>query len=144
MSWDVLLIRLPHGTTSLTELPPEGPPPLGRRDELHTRIRGAFPDVDLTDPGWGELGGDGWSMELNMGDKDLVDTLMLHIRGGGDDAVSAVLRLAGVLDCHAYDTTTDDLMRPGGPNGWRAFQAYRDGILGAPGPSPADAGRLPG
>ncbi|MEU6159444.1 hypothetical protein [Streptomyces sp. NPDC047130] len=144
MSWDVLLIRLPHGTTSLTELPPGGPPPLGRRDELHARIRGAFPDVNLTDPSWGELGGDGWSMELNMGDKDQVDTLMLHLRGGGDDAVSAVLRLAGALDCHAYDTSTDDLIRPDGPNGWRAFQAYRDGIRGVPGASAADTGRLPG
>jgi hypothetical protein len=134
LSWDVLLLRLPDDNASLEDIPGEGPPPLGSRDQVHARVRAGFPDVDLTDPTWGELLGPTWSMELNIGDDDPVVTIMLHIRGGGDDAVAAALRLAEVLDCHAYDLATGDVLEPGGPNGWQTFQAYRDAL-----PAPSDA-----
>jgi hypothetical protein len=131
MSWDVLLLRLPDDVTSMHELPTDcTPAPLGRQYDVLAAVTQAVPEVDLSDPTWGELSGPTWSIELNIGSEDPVDSIMLHIRGSGDDVLAPVFRLAEALRCKVLDCAEGDLITPGQPSGWHAFQQFRDRVLG--------------
>ncbi|WP_251021996.1 hypothetical protein [Streptomyces sp. ISL-10] len=131
MSWDVILLRLPAGVTSVQEIPADyTPESLGRRDDVLAAVIQAVPDVDLSDPAWGELSGPTWSIELNIGSEEPVDSVMLHIRGSGDDVLTPVLRLADALRCKALDCAEGDLITPGQTSGWHAFQQFRDRATG--------------
>ncbi|MFG3497917.1 hypothetical protein [Streptomyces sp. NPDC047928] len=131
MSWDVILLRLPDNVTSVQEIPADcTPDPLGRRHDVLTAVTQAVPDVDLSDPTWGELFGPTWCMDVNIGSEDPVDSVMLHIRGSGDDVLTPVLRLAEALRCKALDCAEGDLIAPGKTSGWHAFQQFRDRVVG--------------
>ncbi|WP_415952683.1 hypothetical protein [Streptomyces sp. KLOTTS4A1] len=131
MSWDVILLRLPDDITSAQEIPADyTPDPLGRRDDVLAAVTQAVPDADLSDPEWGELTGPTWSIELNIGSQDPVDSVMLHIRGSGDGVLTPILRLAEALRCKALDCAEGDLITPGQTTGWHAFQQFRDRVMG--------------
>ncbi|MDH2389097.1 hypothetical protein QCN29_09890 [Streptomyces sp. HNM0663] len=131
MSWDVLLLRLPDDITSVQQIPDDyAPAPLGSRHDVLAVITEAVPDIDLSDPTWGELLSRTWSMELNIGAEDPVDSVMLHIRGSGDDVLTPVLRLAEAMRCKALDCAEGDLITPGQTSGWHAFQQFRDRVMG--------------
>lgn len=138
MSWDVLLMRFPDDAVSVEDLSEDdAPPPIGPVAEVLDRIRAAFPGADLSDPTWGILQDEdeGWSMELGIGAQDPVESVMLHIRGGGDPVTTA-RRLARVLDCRALDCSDGEFFSDeGGGESWEEFQAYRDQVLGEAGPS---------
>ncbi|MDE3720474.1 hypothetical protein PWG71_03675 [Nocardiopsis sp. N85] len=134
MSWDVVLAPLPEDIASVSDLPRDHEPtPIGPVAEVLDRIRGGFPDADLSDPAWGFLyDADGaWSMELNIGAKDPVETVMLHIRGGGDVVPTALL-LAELLGCRAVDCSDGGFLTLDGGSR-EAFQAYRDRVIRRPG-----------
>lgn len=83
MSWDVLLLPLPADIASIEDLPADHePPPIGSRSNIHKALRSAAGDVDLTDPTWGELLGPTWVIEVGIGERDPVESVMLHVRGG--------------------------------------------------------------
>lgn len=96
-------------------------------------------------------------MEIDLGTDDPVDSIMLHVRGAGGDALAAVFRIAGALGCRALDCSTGDLVtsgihsadrsgddsgdHTGDHSGWRAFQEFRDrvpGLLDRPDGVPAE------
>lgn len=131
MSWDVLLLRLPDDVASVREMP-DGytPPPFGSQEEVLAAVQRATPEADLADPTWGELRGAGWSMQLNIGSRDPVDSIMLHIRGSGDDVLTPVFRLAAALSCKVLDCSSGDVITPQDTTGWHAFQDFRDHITG--------------
>ncbi|MFJ4689612.1 hypothetical protein ACIQNG_38450 [Streptomyces sp. NPDC091377] len=130
MSWDVLLFRLPNDVTSVQQISDDyAPAPLGSQHDVLAAITQAIPETDLSDPTWGELLGPTWSMELNIGTEDPVDSIMLHIRGGGDDVLTPVFRLAGALRCKVLDCAEGDLIIPLETSGWYRFQQYRDRML---------------
>jgi hypothetical protein len=130
MSWDVLLLRLPDGVTSIQAVADDYvPPALGRREEVLAAIRLAAPEADLSDPSCGELRGPGWSMDLNIGSKDPVDSVMLHIRASGDDVRTVVFHLAVALGCGVFDCSDGELMAPRDANGRHAFQEFRDRVI---------------
>ncbi|MFG3283246.1 hypothetical protein [Streptomyces sp. NPDC048111] len=132
MSWDVLLLRLPAGVTAVQDIPDGfSPPPMGWTADVVATLRATVPDVDLTDPAWGELPGPTWNMELNIGSSDPVDSIMLHIRGYGDDVLDFIARIAHALGCDALDISTGGLVTAREVTGWHGFQAYRDRVVGA-------------
>lgn len=133
MSWDVLLFPLPDGITSMEAVPDDyEPPPIGTRAEVHAAVLRAEPGADLSDPAWGVLSAESWSIELNIGRKDPVASVMLHVRGGDDEVLPAVFRLAEALGCRALDCSDGELLAPGDGAGgnWHAFQEYRDRVVG--------------
>lgn len=132
MSWDVLLLRLPDDVTSVQELAADyTPDSIGRRDDVLAAVIQAVPDVGISDPAWGELSGPTWSIELNIGSEDPVESVMFHIRGSGDDVLTPVLRLAEALRCKALDCAEGDLITPGQTSDWHAFQQFRDRVVGS-------------
>ncbi|UYM24898.1 hypothetical protein NQP46_21125 [Streptomyces albus] len=89
------------------------PAPLGSRHDVLATVARVLPEADLSDPAWGDLSGPTWSIELGIGARDPVDSMMLHIRGAGDDVLTPVFELAGALGCKVFDCSAGDLIAPG-------------------------------
>lgn len=132
MSWDVVFLALPPGVRSLEDLG-DAPAPLGSRADLIRAIEAAVPTVDFSDPSWGRLDTDAFSIEFSVGDDDPVVSLMLHVRGG-DGALGVIAAVAQALgqppiDCG--DGTVLDVASPAAAASFAAWRAYRDRVVGA-------------
>lgn len=59
MSWTVVIMHLPEGAESFSDIPPDyNPPPLGTRDGLIALFKERFGSVDLSEPEWIKFGAD--------------------------------------------------------------------------------------
>lgn len=129
MSWDISLFNAPPGIT-IEEIPRDyEPSPLGSRAKVLGRLQTAFADLDLSDPTWGFLNRQSWSIEFNIGGEDPVESIMLHVRGGGD-VVQVVRETAHVLGCRAFDCSSGEFIEDGGRDGWADFQGFRESLVG--------------
>lgn len=129
MSWDVFIFDAPSDATSVDQIP-QGfrPPPLGAGPAIRQRLHDSVRGLDLSDPAWGRLDGPTWSIELNIGSKDPVDSIMLHVRGSGDDVLTAIAQIAASVGGRALDLSTGEFLTGarGEAAGWHGFQRYRD------------------
>jgi hypothetical protein len=72
------------------------------------RIKTAIPTADFSDPSWGMIQGDGWHIEVNIGDEEEACTgFALHVRGG-DGAVAAVATILDAAGVGALDVGSED------------------------------------
>jgi hypothetical protein len=132
MSWDVMVFRFAGARPASTDEMGDAPRlPLGPAAEVRASISSKLPRTSWDDPAWGVFEGDGFSIEFNVGEDDPIDDMMLHVRGGGD-AVAAIMSFVGPLGWSALDCSTGAFLDPAAPSeeGWKGFQAYRDGIFG--------------
>ena len=127
MSWDVLLLK---EKCDLNDKDVDVPP-LGNRDEIIRTLTALMADLDYSDPTWGILESDEFSIEFNTGREELVDSIMLHIRGGGDPLIIIKL-ICDHTGWGAFDTSTSDFMDTDklSPESWLAFQKFRDRVIG--------------
>jgi hypothetical protein len=132
VGWDVLLLGdLPGGR--LAELPRGWrPPPLGGADEVRRALSAGFERhgiaVDWSDPSWGQSVGDGFTLELQLGD-DPVECVTLHLRGGGDP-VAPILSVCAELGWIAVDGSTGEPLAEGKPSSWLAYQRFAERAFG--------------
>src|SRR5262245_32541772 len=146
MSWDVMVFNYggkPPSPDRMADAPPVGP--LGPAAQVRKRIAAQLPGVDWTDPTWGLYDGDGFSIEFNTGNDDPIDSIMLHVRGGGD-AIPAMLTFANPNGWSLLDCSTGEFLDPTNPSseGWVGFQRFRDKALGSPGAKkPTGKGKKP-
>jgi hypothetical protein len=131
MSWDVVVIN--YGGKRLAGEVPDAEPvgPLGPAAQVRRRIAKHLPGVDWSDPAWGVYEGDGFTIEFNAGNDDPLDSILLHVRGGGD-AITALLGFANPNGWSLLDCSTSELLDPESPSteGWE--QAFRDSAAGPP------------
>ena len=139
MSWDVMVFHLREKAQSLDDLTEEKVLALGRAEQVRAAISAALPDVDWSDPTWGLYEGDGFSIEFNVGDDDPIQSMMLHVRGGGD-AIKDIMRFVVPNGWVALDCSTSEFLDPAAPSdaGWVGFQKYRDQVLKQPGGEAGD------
>ncbi len=106
------------------------PSPLGTPDEVRSTLSQVFPALDWADPTWGQLEGDGFSIEFPLGDEDPCRTLILFARG---NATAAALRLIDATGWCLLDTGNGGWMNlSADPDaGRRAFEAYLSTALRA-------------
>ena len=73
MSWDVFVQDLPNDAKTVGDIPGEFvPKPLGKRSKIIAAIREVAPDVDFGDRGWAQIEGEGFSIEINLGNDEPV------------------------------------------------------------------------
>jgi hypothetical protein len=126
-------MRAPADAATTDDLPADfDPGVIGPLPAVLAELRDRLPGVGLSDPTWGALEGETWAIELNIGRDDPVTSIMLHVRGDGDGAIPAIMEIAGILGCRALDMASDTFLSEGDTDaaGWRAFQEYRDRVLG--------------
>jgi hypothetical protein len=103
MSWDVVIANAP-GVNDLAEIGDDESAytPLGTLTDVRSMLTRFFPDLDLTDPTWGDLDGGDFSIEFSVGSDDPVRSLMLHVRGS-DRAVPVIRHLCQHSGWVAFD-----------------------------------------
>jgi hypothetical protein len=132
MSWDVLVMNY-HGAppADVDEMAAAGEPdPLGAAAAVRAAISQHLDGVDWSDPTWGLYAGEGYTIEFNIGDEETVDSLMLHVRGGGA-AIPALFCFAQPNNWSLFDCSTSEFLDPEDPSheGWEGFQALRDKVV---------------
>ena len=131
MSWDVMLFKFEGEPPDFEELPDDfKPPTMGDAAALRRSISASLPGVDWSDPAWGILDGDGWSIEFNHQATGQTDQIMLHVRGGGDPIV-AIVKLCKTNGWSAFDTSSGEFLNLDAPSaeGWTGFQEFRDKVV---------------
>jgi hypothetical protein len=148
MSWDIFAYDFPRDAKSLEDLPAGfKPPSLGERSSVIAKIREVVPDVNFSNPAWGRIDRDGFSIELNMGRGEVCDGFAFHVRGGAG-AVAVVAAILNHLDLRAVDAQTGGFFVAGQASveSFRKWQAYRDQVAAGvarkgPSPQPGDGVR---
>ena len=133
MSWDVMIFAVdPQKFKGNDKMPP-----LGDAAAVRQSVANSLPDVDWKDPAWGILEGKGWIIEFNQNATGKIDSIMLHVRGGGDP-LNAIVKLCKENGWVAYDTGSDELINLSAPStkSWEEFQAFRDKAVAHVGQNP--------
>jgi hypothetical protein len=65
-------------------------------------------------------------IELNIGRADPVESVMLHVRGSGDEVLPVIHKIAALLNGRPVDISTMEFLEPTDTTGWHDFQAFRD------------------
>lgn len=131
MSWDIFVQDLPPGVRHVREIPDDfSPRPIGRRADLLSRLRQVVPEADFSDPSCGQLEGDGYSVELNLGEDDVVECLALHV--SGDERAQYIVHLIlESLQLRALDPSDESgifSLHEGVSDGFSRWRDYRDAV----------------
>lgn len=130
MSWDVMILRFDGPPPPVEDIADDHQAlPLGDAADVRTRISAVLPEVDWTDPAWGVLEGDGFSIEFNFQADGPVTGFMLHVRGRGDP-ITPTITLCSAYGWAALDTSAGEFLDLAKPShsGWRSFQSFRDRV----------------
>ena len=132
MSWDIFVQDFPPDAHTVDDIPDDfEPAPLGPRAEIIEKIREVMPFADFSDPTWGLIDGDGFSIEVNLGADESVDGFALHVRGG-DLAAACVVAIIEHLGVRAIDSSTGDFFKPADAvASLQKWRAYRDHVVGS-------------
>jgi hypothetical protein len=104
MSRDVFVQDIPPDVVKVADIPADFKPrPIADHDELVRGILEAAPEADFSDPDWGTIDADGYSIEIGIKRRDPMYSFAFHVRdatGEADHVIAAILR---VLDLRAFD-----------------------------------------
>jgi hypothetical protein len=131
MSWDIFVMDVPSDIASVGEIPSDFKPrSLGGRSTIISKIREIIPTADFSNPSWGLVLGDDWSIEVNIGEDEECDGFALHVRGG-EAAVGAVASILDGLGIRAIDSQTGEFFAsgPSAIESFRKWRAYRDQVV---------------
>lgn len=126
MSWDVVLLKIKIDFKEF-----EGEiPPLGERNVIVGELTALLPELDYSDKSWGIYDNESLSIEFNTGDDEILASIMLHIRGGGDPHV-ILKAICEKMEWYALDSSTGEFMdfENVSKESWEEFQRYRDKII---------------
>jgi len=127
MSWDVLLVNgaveLPIGDEDHIS------PQLGSKVEILSALRRGFTGVSFPDGQWDFFDADDYSIEINLGLRDPVTYVALHVRGS-DKVILTIRRLCQQTGWHAYDTVTRSFidLSQNPAEGWQRWRGARDQV----------------
>ncbi|NNF14047.1 MAG: hypothetical protein HKN72_12525 [Gemmatimonadetes bacterium] len=131
MSWDIYVQDIPDDVMSVEDMP-DGflPRPLGRRSDVLAGIRRAAPDIRFADDQWGSIEGPGYSVEVNIGSRDPIQSVALHVYGG-DQSVYLVHDILAALNARAFDPSNPSgiFSLPESADGFRRWREYRATVL---------------
>lgn len=105
---------------------------MGDREVLIEEFKKLSADVDFSDKSWGIYFDGQTSIEINIGSDEKVNTIMLHIRGGGDPFIF-IATTCGHFKWHALDCSTGKYIDFSNPSkdSWDRWKKYRDKIVGS-------------
>lgn len=131
MSWDVALVRVFRSADDLSARSKEVQELLGTHDEVIAALRTALPEIDLSDPAWGVLDGEDFSIEFDIGErKRPVESIVLHVRGS-ERALHPIRRLCVSTGWHPIDLSCNRLIDfDRTPSGLEEWQRHLNPIAG--------------
>jgi hypothetical protein len=133
MSWDIFVQDLPRAAAAVADIPDDfKPASIGKRADIIAKIMETVPAADFSDPSWGMIEGESWSIEVNIGTEEECDGFALHVRGSGDEAVAVVTAILDCVKLRAIDAQTGEFF-VAGPQALESFRrwcAFRDRVIG--------------
>jgi hypothetical protein len=132
MSWDIYVQDLPATAISTDDIPDDfRPRPLGSRQRIIASILKIAPFSDVSNPSWIRIDGHGADLEVSLGDDEIVEHFVIHVRSGEASigVIAAVLEDLGyrALDPQAETGIFDPAAAASGLARWLA---YRDRVIG--------------
>jgi hypothetical protein len=130
MSWDIFVQNFPTEAKTPDEIPDNFvSQPIGSRDEIIAKIKEVVPTANFSDKAWGIIDGPDFSIEVNLGNKDLLTGFAFHVRGS-DMAAACIIAILQHLNLRALDTTTGDFLNPNqAAKSLQQWRTYQDKIL---------------
>jgi hypothetical protein len=123
---------LPPQAQTVSDVPDDFKPrPLGSRSGLMTAILSAAPMADFSDPSWGRIANQDFSIEVNSGEGGKVGSIMLYARGG-DQAPGLITKILDRLNAWALDIQTGKVFDETAAASFSAWRAYRDQVINQP------------
>jgi hypothetical protein len=125
MSWDIFVQDIPVDATTVEDIPADFvPAPVGQRSQIIETIREVVPFADFSDPAWGVIDGEDFSIEVSLGTNETVKDFAFHVHGG-DVAAAVVSELLGRLKLRAFDAGSGDIFdHQRAATGLREWRAY--------------------
>ena len=80
-NWDIILMRMDASVNLVEELSGNIEAPLGSRAEVLFFLEGLLPEADFSDPARASYHAPGYSIEFDLGDEDIVETLTVRLYG---------------------------------------------------------------
>lgn len=143
MSWDLFVQDFPD-VACAGDIPEDfRPASLGPRDAIITKITIAIPSADFSDPTWGFIAQDGWSIEINLGKELECESFALRVRGSGDRAINAVATILAATGLRGLDAQTGEFFsEEAALKSFGEWQGFRDqiGVTSSAPPPPAKRG----
>jgi hypothetical protein len=110
MSWDLFIQDLPRNIKSVKEIPNDfKPKELGSKKSLIEKVKIEIPNIKFIDSSWYLVEGTNYSIEINFGSDELVNSIAFHIRGSNLEVINVVDRLLKQLKVRAIDSSTGEL-----------------------------------
>jgi len=135
MSWDVFLMskKIDFDSPESQQMQKEDLPSLGKKEEIIQKLTQLLPDLDYSDTSWGLLRDNIHSIEFNTGAEEVVASIMLHIRGGGNPA-QIIEKVCTAMGWYALDCSTGEYLQFDQKDqaSFEAWQGFRDKIVGRP------------
>ncbi|MEO5928295.1 MAG: hypothetical protein ABIR47_00040 [Candidatus Kapaibacterium sp.] len=124
MSWDIFVQDLPESIASIREIPGHFRPrqDLCRRDEVIAAVMATAPSATFQENGWGLIDGPNLSIDVNLGDGEVLHGFAFHVRGNDGAAARAIIsEILGTLNLRAIDVSAASGLfdKTGSAEGWR-------------------------
>jgi hypothetical protein len=103
-------------------------------DQASHRAGGIEPDLvaKASTASWGQIATRNFSIEVNMGSKEPVESITLHVRGG-DAAIGLIADILDRLNTRALDIQTGEMLdKNSAVTSLTAWRAYRDQVVNPP------------
>lgn len=117
-------MNVPPDIVRAQDIPENFSSTLGPQPQVLSVIAAILPGLDLSDPAWGILDGQDFSIEFNIGCSDPVDTIMLHVRGG-EAAIDPIRHICEHTGWRALDLNIGDFINFSGDPA-AGLQKWRD------------------
>jgi hypothetical protein len=125
MSWDISVQNLPESALTVADIPHDfRPNTLGLRSDIIAKIKEVVPEADFRDPAWGRIEGQDWSIEINIGDSEVCDSFMFHVRGSAEP-VGTIAAILDHLKLRAIDCQSGEFF-VAGPQSTESLQRWRE------------------
>ncbi|HSP61945.1 MAG TPA: hypothetical protein VLQ90_03085 [Pyrinomonadaceae bacterium] len=130
MSWDIFVQDIPSDARTIDDIPDDFvPATIGRRAEIIEKIKEIVPFADFSDPAWGTIEGADYSIEVNLGADERIDSFAFHVRGD-DVAAGLISDILQHLNLRAFDSGTGDIFdHQKAAAGLKTWRAYRDWVV---------------
>ena len=109
MSRDIIVFNIADKQGFTASEPLRSMVPLGLQQDVISKIKEAFPEIDISDSKWIILSRRNYSLAFGFFGKDLVESLSISIHGE-EDAIADVKHLCSVSGWYAIDPLTGELV----------------------------------
>jgi len=128
MSYDIFVQDIPESANTIEDIPDDfTPQEIGSRSEIISSILEIVPEADFSDATWGTIEGESFSIEVNLGEDEILTSFTFHAKGD-KTALTIISAILNHLDLRAFDP--DGIFDPKrSSKSFKNWKEYRDFVV---------------